>query len=276
MITQTTVSREQCTARELLAVQDARRQISRLGARNYAAALDRYAPRSVQREAKRLLATRAARVADRRVAELARTAEPGCMLGRMAAIRQARQKRQAAAAHKRLLSGRLGRAALTRLIAERTHHEVVSAGADALVRATIAAVGTIGEQAADDLRRMRTDEDFSGKRGRHHKLERTTVCRIEHRRDWTAALITLRDYTSFGSHRWGDQYGSRGGSSFRCYLVVRDATRGTAHILRVPPKFGNSDTQFFGRFAGTAERIQAAVAWTFAQRPVDYAPQLTA
>lgn len=122
--------------------------------------------------------------------------------------------------------------------AGRVSAEQVHGDADAAIRQAVLLVGPIGEQCQRDLAAMRTDEDFGGKRGRHHKLERTTLHRVEHLADWSAALVTLRDYRSFGSSRMGSgdrTYGSVGGSSYRCYLVVRDSTTGESHILRVPP-----------------------------------------
>jgi hypothetical protein len=232
----------------------------------------------------------------RRVARVLRdeasgaSAQPGRIL-REAAARAAvkaakaaarKAKRAAAAqAHKRqrLIRGEISHAAVERLVDDQTHFETVSAEADGLVKAIVRTVGTIGEQAARDLSEMQTDEDFGGKRGRHHKLTRTTLHRVEHLRDWSAVLVTLRDYCSFGSSRWGGpeaSYGSRGGSSYRCYLIVRDTTTAEAHILRVPPKFGNAETQHFSKLRSAAERIRAAVAWTFDRESTEYRPTVEA
>ena len=207
----------------------------------------------------------------RRLAGRYRTSKPSA--SRFAAGMPRPPQPERRTANARLLAGRIGREALEKMLPSLL--EQVSHEADAAVRAAVIAVGRIGDQAANDLSRMRTGEDFSGKKGRHHKLERTTLCRVEHLADWSACLLTLRDYVSFGSSSWGNgdrNYGSRGGSSFRVFLVVRDSTTGEAHILRVPPKFGNSDTQFFGKFSNARERIQAAVAWTFSREAGEYAP----
>jgi len=57
---------------------------------------------------------------------------------------------------------------------------------------------------------------------------------------------------------------------------VRDATSGDAHILRVPPKFGNPDTKFYREFRTDRERVQAAAAWTFALEAREYRPAVEA
>lgn len=189
---------------------------------------------------------------------------------------QARQR----AVQRLRAGGKLGRDAIDAVLASGDlttgGAHAVSTTADALVECVVRAVGTIGDQAREDLREMRTGEDFSGKRGRNHRLDRTTVERVEHLADWSAALVTLRDYRSFGSSSWGDRYGSRGGSGFRCFLVVRDSSTREAHVLRVPPKFGNASTNFFAKFSGAKARIKAAVAWTFARQPAEYAPGVEA
>ena len=205
--------------------------------------------RAAAKEIVSWLTTREQRRRDRQAAEQARGGEPGRML-RLAQERRAERERLAEERlRKRVTAGRVGRQTLARLIEGRYAHGEVGPVADGMLRAVVSAVGVIGEQAERDLDELlRTGEDFAGKRGKHHRLERTTIERIEHLPDWTAALVTLCDYRSFGSYRWGEYYGSRRGVSFRCYLIVRDATTGEAHVLRVPPRFGNSDTNFFHRF----------------------------
>lgn len=277
------IVRETCTARSILSSAWGRQLTACLGHKTWSADCDEWMPRSVQREIRAILLARAQRRADRKTAEAARVAAPGRIV-REAATRKSVRAAQAAArkeasARKRLLAGQTGRAALANLIHQGTYLEQVSAEADGLVRSIVRAVGTIGEQAQSDLSEMTTGERFSGKKGRHHRLSRTTVCRVERLADWSAVLLTLRDYESFGSSNWGQGdrgYGSRGGSSYRCYLIVRDTTTGEAHLLRVPPKFGNADTQYFRRFAKAADRIHAAVAWTFGRQPSEYRPQVEA
>lgn len=258
------------TAREVLAIAGARGLVAAIGDRKYTTDLDYYCTRKVQAQAIGIWRQRTERRAGRKIAEAARKPEPNRMISMLGELRAKRAKAAAERQRKALLAGKLGRKPLAELIAARkylTPH--VGGEADWLVRCVIAAVGTIGEQVTRDLQELATSEDFSGKRGRNHCREVTTVERIEHLRDWSAALVTFRDYRSYGSSRWGGErgYGSVGGSSFRCYLVVRDSTTKEAHILRVAPKFGNSETQFFGRFGSPAERIEAARASTFRVAP---------
>lgn len=231
------------------------------------------APVPVLTEAMRILRARAERRAAAAISLQARTGQPGRILALVPVYRARRQSAARLAAITRLRAGRIGRAALEALLP--TLLESVSADADAAVRAVVAAVGEVGEQAQADLREMRTSENFRGKRGRHHRRDVTTLHRVERLSDWSAALITLRDYTSCGSGSGGD-YTSRGGSGFRCYLVVRDSSNGTAHLLRVPPKFGNAGTQFFDRFAGPRQRVRAAIAWTFGREASEYHPAVEA
>lgn len=301
----------------------------RLGDEHHLYHLLRYLPEPVRAEADRILRERHQRGRDRLVAETARSGGSQAGVRRIDVLRcnasRLRADRAAARAQEMrgwLVAGKLGVIAMRRELsaggeAFRPLLGSVGSAADQLVRATVRAVGQIGDQARADLTAMRTDETFAGKRGRNHRLERTTVESIEVLPGCRAALITLRDYRSFGSARWGGDersYGSRGGSSYRVYLVVRDATRGTAHILRVPPKYGNADTAFHRGFASRAleaarkphwrrakregrqylcdweraesevraqsaavrARIRAAIAWTFARSPEDYAPQVEA
>jgi hypothetical protein len=270
-------------ARALLAVPALRKDIERLirgdKAPRYGEMASSYAGRKVISQAKVILVERAARRADRKAADNARTGQPGRILGLVAAKRRAAAAKRAEAARQRLVRGLLGREPLAKLLDARKYFEEVSREADGLVRSVVRAVGPIGEQAESDLAEMETGERFSGKRGRNHRLERSTVTRVERLADWSAVLLTIRDYSSFGSANWGSgdsHYGSRGGSSYRCYLIVRDSTTREAHILRVPPKFGNSDTQFFGRLDSAAERIRAAVAWTFGRGAGEYRPDVEA
>ncbi len=179
----------------------------------------------------------------------------------------------------RTVNGRLGRKSLVDLLRQGKHYHEVSSAADGLVLSVVRQVGKIGEQLKRDLRQLQTDKSFSGKRGRNHLFERTTVERVQYLRDWSAALITLANYRQFGSFRWGSEYatyGSRGGCSYRTYLIVRDTTTSEAHLLRVPPKFGNSETAYFNRFRSDSERIRAAVAWTFGRSLHEYDPAVEA
>ena len=236
-------------------------------------------PRATVAAAKKIMQARADRRANRGQVKRATAVEPGRILKMAAAKRFESAKVAIRKAEARLIAGKLGRKPLAELIDRKKHLEAVSPQADGLIRSVVAAVGRIGEQTASDLRELETGERFSGKKGRNHRLARTTVCRVERLSDWSAVLLTLRDYSSFGSSSWGSgdsHYGSRGGSAFRCYLIVRDTTTGESHILRVPPKFGNDGTQFFRAFSAPKDRIRAAVAWTFGRESGQYRPDVEA
>ncbi len=178
------------------------------------------------------------------------------------------------------MNGRLGRKSLVELLRQGKHYHEVSSAADGLVLSVVRQVGKIGEQLKRDLHQLQTDKSFSGKRGRNHLLERTTVERVQYLRNWRRRPWSpWRTTASSVSYRWGREYaryGSRGGCSYRTYLIVRDTTTSEAHLLRVPPKFGNSETAFFDRFRSDPERIRAAVAWTFGRSLHEYDPAVEA
>lgn len=218
------------------------------------ATLDAWATRRVQHEATAVLAARRRRRGDRAVAEAARTAKPGRIADLVPLYAARREEEAAAKKQKRIeraLAGeRLGRATVDDLLP--TLLERVDEQADQIVRCVVRCVGRIGDQCRRDLKQMETSSD-----GTRRVLRKTTLHRVEHLSDWSSALVTMRDYSSFRSRNGS----SRGGSAFRCYLVVRDSTTGEAHILRVPPKFGNATTQFFSSFRSTRLRIAAARDW---------------
>lgn len=267
----------------LLSVEWMRAEIRRLvdggKASRYGRKITGAAPRATVSAAKKIMQARADRRANR--GQVRKATE--CNYERILRLRDAKRAEAARVAARkaeaRLIAGKLGRKPLADLIDQGKHLESVSPQADGLIRSVVAAVGRIGDQTASDLRELETGERFSGKRGRNHRLARTTVCRVERLSDWSAVLLTLRDYSSFGSSSWGSgdsHYGSRGGSAYRCYLIVRDTTTGESHILRVPPKFGNDGTQFFRAFSAPKDRIRAAVAWTFGRESGQYRPDVEA
>lgn len=171
---------------------------------------------------------------------------------------------------------------------------------EALVRLVAEAIGTIEEQTERDLAEMVEDKQFEGKQGRNHWYQEDFVDRIQWSRDFSAALVTVKTVKSWGGSGYGgaDYYGKQGGVGFRAYLILRDSTRGSAHVLRVAPKYGNAETQFFGRAADLSDRewkdaspellkrakkmsaderrIHAAVASTFELRAGDYEPAVEA
>jgi len=267
-------------------------------------------PQAVSAEAIRILRARAERRKARDVAEAARR---GPSKGRIVREAQSRRLTREQARRQRisdrLAAGRLGRSTLRKLLLDQDwgsgYRHFASAGygrtreenTAALVRAAVSLVGRIGDQCERDLTEFAAGESFRGKRGQYHVLEGSELEWIGIRRDCSAMLITMCDYCSFGRHN-GQRYESRGGPSYRCYLVVRDATSGEAHILRVPPRFG-TDSQFAWRvehdlespewrpanpsLAGRMRRatpterlIHAAIAWTFGLRAGEYDPQLEA
>jgi len=263
-------------AASLLRTESHRVALSRLqGA--YSTDFDGACNRAVQKECLLHLRRRANQRAAGKAAEVARSGQMATaaywsprkdrgLTGHQAAYldslarRLTRRKEAAKAAAKAakikmLRGGRIGRASLTALIPDLTGQ--VTTDADAAMRAVCRLVGRIGEQVEADLLGMRTSEDFDGRKSRNHKLERTTLHRVEHRADWSAALITLEDFRSFGSRGAGG-YSSRGGSSYRCFLAVRDTTTGECHLLRVPPKFGNGGTKFFKSFDEPAAPLRLA------------------
>lgn len=304
--------RPSTTADDLLRDAETRRRLVSVvrDGRAYTADLDGICTRAVQVEAVRRVKARADRRSCRGIAEKARRGEAGRIARQMPEIRRRREQARKQAISDRLASGRAPKKLLRELAAaaapgDDPYTPWASAGygrsraanTRGLIRSIIRSVGRIGDQAEADLAHFAADESFSGKRGRHHLLQGSELARIEMRRDGSAALVTMRDYRSFGS-RGSDGYESRGGSGYRCYLVVRDATTGEAHVLRVEPKYGNCDTQFFGdvaeldhpqwrgasaallrrmRRATPAERrIHAAIAWTFGLRAGEYEPAVEA
>jgi hypothetical protein len=226
------------------------------------------ADREVIREAVARLKSRSDRRSQRGIAAKARRGdEPGRILRLVDERRlQRRQREHAARARweKRVAGAKLGLARARRELRDATILSRLtgrlSEVADGAIRLAVRCVGTIGEQAEDDLSRMRTGS--VGSIRKRHGLEiDTTLERIEALRDWSAALVTLRVHSHYYSHRGcnGTHRRHVGGNKFDCYLVVRDSTTGEAHILRVPPKFGNSATSFFAAIGGAPKRRRCPI-----------------
>ncbi len=53
-------------------------------------------------------------------------------------------------------------------------------------------------------------------------------------------------------------------------VVVTCPSTGCRHHIGVPPKFVNPKTKFYQKFKSSAERIHAAIAWTFNLSPEEY------
>ncbi|MGA2035892.1 MAG: hypothetical protein ABSG68_26895 [Thermoguttaceae bacterium] len=277
-------ARERCTVAGLLAHEPSRRDLwAALGqAKKYIESP--IATRAVVIEALAILRERQVRRSARGVAESARRGKPGRIASQLAGRRRAAAAAAAKRFRDRIAAGKLGAAATRKLVAAHRLAEFglgssTSPVSDGLVRCLVNAVGRIGEQCRADLAALDNHYDFQGKKSRHHKLEGSEVASVQVGAGWRAVLVTMRDFCSFGSRNWGSgdrSYGSRGGSSYRCYLIVRDSTSGEAHCLRVPPKFGNSETKFYGTFASDSARVAAAVAWTFGLEGREYRPDVTA
>lgn len=303
MITTTCDQRETIlTARELLAIQADRHECWRSVGWGRKYHQCDVAPRSVVTEAVAILKERQRRKSCRGIAEAARRGRPGRILDMLRRRRAERQAAELEAWNRRVAAAKLALGRVRRefrnpqILRDRILNRVGDV-ADGAIRLAVRGVGPIGDQAEADLASMQTTRDFAGRRGRHHRLQETTVERIEALPDWSAALITLRDRRSFG-RRGAGRYESVGGSSYRCYLVVRDSTTGEAHILRVAPKFGDDDTRFWHEIADldhpqwrkaspalrrrmrratpTARRIHAAVASTFGLPAGQYDPAIQA
>jgi len=300
------------TPQSLLSDQWQRRQCQAVLDRN-GKYYDGPAERSTIVEAIGLLKCRADRRSQRGIAEKARRGpEPGRILRlgrqREAEKKAAAERRERARLErlkKRIRDGKISSNTLRLLYREGKLHQwlnrAVNGTADAIVRELAKLVGPIGEQCERDLAELRTAESFDGKKSRHHLYTRTSIDHVYARRDFSALLIRVCEYRSWG--RGGDNgYEKAGGCSWRAYLIVRDATTGEAHCLRVPPKFARSDSQIGEqareadwtgktprrpRFMTQAQwdryesrraqheaenRIHAAVAWTFDLRPNDYRP----
>jgi len=267
-------------AGELLADPDERRrcvEVLARGGKHYQGP----GARAVIVEAIGRLKARADRRSCRGIAEAIRQAKPGRIVELAKKRRREREAAALARWQERVKTGKLGLSTVRATFRRPEIAQRFLGGkgdlVDGAVRLVVRAIGTIGDQVERDLAAMGTYENFDGKKGRNHKLEGVELERLQIRADWTAALITLRHYCSYGSSRFGSgdrSYGSVGGSNCLTYLAVRDATTGEAHLLRLPPKYGDSRTQFFGRFGSEVERIQAAVAWTFAREPREYAPAI--
>jgi hypothetical protein len=267
--------REHCTPAELLRDRDSRRALWAAESQGKKYIESAVATRAVVIEALAVLHTRQVRRSNAGVVKAARERKPGRIANLLAGKICAAKLAAAAAQAKRIAAGKLGAAATRKMIAAGWKKDRSNAEHDGLIRCVVNAVGRIGDQAEDDLDQMRQFEEFSGKRGRHHKLEGSSVESIQIGAGWREVLVTMRDYCSFG-FGGGERYHSQGGCSYRCYLVVRDSTLGEAHVLRVPPKFGNASTKFYATFASDKARVAAAVAWTFGMEAREYRPSVHA
>jgi len=129
-------------------------------------------------------------------------------------------------------------------------------------------VGPAGEQAqADEARYFAVWDDAPSSTRRNV----ARIDTIDVAPGYTAALVTRHVVTFYQR--------SLRSSQVECVLVVRDATSGERHLLRVPPKFGSYRSKTRTRLlesGGPRALIHAAIAWTFDQRPEEYHPDVAA
>ncbi len=263
-------------ARALLSIPDARADILRLIAgekapRRHRSRAGDFGNRKAIAAAKVVMIERKARREARLEADQARTGKPG-KWSHEAALRST-----PGAIARRLHEG-LEAGKYTAGRVRRELKKCPAAIAELPVETVVSLIGAIGDQAEADLREFRTGVGHDRyKPGRYHYFAATNLHSVQILPDWTAALVTMRDFVSFGRGDAGNHgHDSTRGVSFRCYLVVRDTTTKQAHVLRVPPKFGNNGTRFYGTFTTPGERIKAAVAWTFGMESREYAPAVEA
>lgn len=283
---QSAIARTARTPDALLRDSAARSELYRVIAagKRYSAELDWYAVRSVIAAAREILVARNTR-RDARTQWLHATSPAG---GRIAAqcTPSAVAKRLTGGQHKRnwikrqlqrpevlerMSASQIVTAARKCTLGKRQRADLVRTlqakpRSDASLRYIVETIGEIGDQAERDMAELAEHEELSGKKGRNHWYEKSVIDRIQLNGDCNAALVTIADIKSWGAYGYGgsEGYGKQSGCSYRVYLIVRDASRGSAHILRVPPKYGNPNTQFYGKFTSQAERIEAAREWTFA------------
>jgi len=157
--------------------------------------------------------------------------------------------------------------------------------AEQAVTAILRRVGPAGEQAlADEQRYFRTFDveqyDSSKHSGRDWREPSLAVVAP----DGSAAIICYAEVGSYLHKGYGNSDGGppAGGLHhlrFAVYLVVRDATSGERHVMRIPPRFGRYTSATYHRYMDRGDRaglIRAAVAWTFGLRPEEYHPQVEA
>jgi hypothetical protein len=128
----------------------------------------------------------------------------------------------------------------------------------------LAGIGPAGEQAqADESRYFETWND----RPSNARVNCAEIDSIDVAGDGTAALVTRHVYTLYPRQLRS--------SEVECYLVVRDATSGERHVLRVPPKFGKRTSktrQTLLEQGGATALVAGALAWTFGRKAGDYRP----
>lgn len=148
-------------------------------------------------------------------------------------------------------------------------------------------IGPAGEQArADEARYLESYDVQQYESRKHAGRDWRAVSLAAVRSDSAAAIIAYAEVGSY-LHRGSFEPGAGGLHHLRihAYLVVRDATTGERHILRIPPRFGRYRSATWRRHVrvypdrvgiDADALIHAAVAWTFGLAPGEYHPEVAA
>ena len=137
-------------------------------------------------------------------------------------------------------------------------------------------VGPAGEQCLADEARYLDAYDVEQYESRKHSgRDWRGISRARVAADGSAAILS---YVEAGSYLHKGSFGDPGAGGLHhlrihAYLVLRDATTGERHILRVPPRFGSTRSATWRRARSAEDLIHAATAWTFGLRPAQYQPQ---
>lgn len=154
-------------------------------------------------------------------------------------------------------------------------------------------VGPAGEQAlADEARYFETYDREQYDSRNHAGRDWRGVSRAVIASDESAAILSFVEAGSYLHKGRQAEYDLDTGRLIRpgglhhlrisAYLVVRDASSGERHVLRVPPRFGSTRSATWKRYldeSGTGDAdglIHEAVAWTFGLRPQEYSPGVQA
>lgn len=159
-----------------------------------------------------------------------------------------------------------------------------------VVEAILDRVGPAGEQARADEARYFAQFDRQQYESRKHSgRDFRQISRAVIASDESAAILSFVETGSYlhKGQTW-DNYdpdfdsppGGLHHLRIRVFLVVRDATSGERHVLRIPPRFGSTRSATWKRYVddrgcgNTDGLIHAAVAWTFGLKPEEYSPAI--
>lgn len=168
--------------------------------------------------------------------------------------------------------------------------------ADAAVAEILRRVGPAGDQAiADEARYFQSFDRSQYESSKHSGRDWRAPSLAVVAPDGSAAIVCFVEAGSYLHKGMSDQddylYNDRTGDyetrtiragglhhlRFRVFLVVRDATTGERHVLRIPPRFGRYTSATYRRYErpggyDAAGLIHEATAWTFGLKPADYRP----